>query len=39
MQIISSLAVSVAAGVICHYLCKWLDRFGNTSRKTGKKGK
>ncbi len=27
MQDISSLIVSVAANVISHYICKWLDRF------------
>ena len=26
MQDISSLIVSVAANVISHYICKWLDR-------------
>lgn len=25
MDIIASLIVAVAAGVICHLICKWLD--------------
>ena len=39
MQLFASFAVSVAAGVLFHYLCKWLDRLGSTGRKAGKKGK
>jgi hypothetical protein len=26
MTVIISFLVSVAAGVVCYYICKWLDR-------------
>lgn len=26
MTIVVEFAVSVAAGVVCYYICKWLDR-------------
>ena len=26
VKIIASFLVSVAAGIACHYICKWLDR-------------
>ena len=26
MDIILTIMISIIAGVICHYICKWLDR-------------
>jgi hypothetical protein len=31
MSVIAAFTVSVAAGVICYYICKWLDRNDNDS--------
>lgn len=33
MEILAGFFVSVSAGVIANYICKWLDRSGN-----GRKG-
>jgi len=27
MTVLLNLTVSVAAGIISHYICKWLDRY------------
>lgn len=26
MDIFFTFLVSIAAGIVCHYICKWLDR-------------
>ncbi len=26
MEILIGFLVSVAAGILCHYICKWLDQ-------------
>ncbi len=27
MTLVTSMIVSVAAGIVTHYICKWLDRY------------
>lgn len=31
MNILTSFLVSLAAGIACYYICKWLDRHGRGS--------
>ena len=31
MNILTSFLVSLAAGIACYYICKWLDRYGRGS--------
>ena len=26
MEYIAAFLISVLAGIVCHYICKWLDR-------------
>lgn len=26
INILTDLIISVVAGIVCHYICKWLDR-------------